>query len=200
MKLYLILLAAGDSKRFHGNKLLHDFQGKPMYRHVVDEVEGLGDEVFAENLVVTQYEAIETDLRNAGYTVIHNEHSDWGISYSIRLALDYLKDKKGACCFAVCDQPWLKGETIRQLADGWKMSGKGIGALSHEGHSGNPVIFTEKYREELAALTGDVGGKRVLKRHEDDVYLLEVSGGEQLRDIDVREDDKKYFGVAWTDR
>lgn len=188
MNMYLILLAAGDSRRFHGNKLLHDFHGKPMYRCVVDEVEGLRGEVFTEKIAVTQYEEIGNDLENMGYTVIRNQHSDWGLSYSIRLALEYLKEREGACCFAVCDQPFLKGETIRRLAEGWKESGRGIGALGFEGESGNPVIFTDQYRAELAALTGDVGGKRVLKRHVDDVYLLELSEATQLRDIDVREE------------
>ena len=32
MKLTLILLAAGNSRRFDGNKLLNPFHGKPMYQ------------------------------------------------------------------------------------------------------------------------------------------------------------------------
>ena len=38
MKISLILLAAGDSRRFGSNKLLYELHGKPMYRYSVDEV------------------------------------------------------------------------------------------------------------------------------------------------------------------
>ena len=39
-------------------------------------------------------------------------------------------------------------------------------------HLGNPVVIAEKYRKELMGLTGDKGGKRVVKRHMDDLYLI----------------------------
>lgn len=185
MELYLILLAAGDSRRFEGNKLLYPYQGKPMYRYLVDEVEQIGD-LFSKKIVVTQYGEIMEDLGQRGYQVIENTHSDWGISYSIRLALESLAETSGACCFAVCDQPNLTSGTVRQLADGWMASGKGIGALSFDGEPGNPVIFSNRYREELSALRGDVGGKKVLKKHWEDVYLCEAAQAEQLEDIDER--------------
>ena len=54
------------------------------------------------------------------------------------------------------------------------------------GEFGNPAIFSEMYREELMTLEGDVGGKRVLRRHIDDLYLHEVDDGLELVDIDVR--------------
>lgn len=186
MELYLILLAAGDSRRFQGNKLLYPLAGKPMYRYVADEFEGLPGEVFSKKIVVTQYKEIGRDLKGMGYQVIENLHSEWGISYSIRLALESLAGTHGACCFAVCDQPHLKGRSVEELADRWRESGKGIGALCFRGEPGNPVIFSEKYREELLELAGDTGGKRVLKKHMDDVYLHEVESARQLQDIDER--------------
>ncbi len=46
MKLTLILLAAGDSRRFDGNKLLTPFHGKAMYQYIVEEVAKLPDRPF----------------------------------------------------------------------------------------------------------------------------------------------------------
>lgn len=205
MKLALILLAAGDSRRFGGNKLLTPFRGRPMYQYIAEEVDKLPQDLFYEKLVVTQYEEIGRDLIGRGYRVVVNEESALGISHSIHLALEALKGEDGvspcggeaenpsepAFCFAVCDQPYLKADTIEGLVRGWESSGKGIGCLCNMGEFGNPAIFSEKYRTELLALKGDVGGKRVLRRHIDDLYLHEVDDGLELVDIDVRKQDRE---------
>ena len=38
MKLGLIMLAAGNSRRFGSNKLLYTIEGEPMYRHILSEL------------------------------------------------------------------------------------------------------------------------------------------------------------------
>ena len=40
MKLRIIYLAAGNSRRFGSNKLLHITQGKPLYQHGLDMLMG----------------------------------------------------------------------------------------------------------------------------------------------------------------
>lgn len=184
-KLVLILLAAGDSRRFEGNKLLHSFHGKPMYQHVAKEIETLPGGMFSERIVVTQYKEIMEWLGAKGYLVVENHESELGISHSVELAVQ-TAGAGCAFCFAVCDQPYLRAESIEGLVRGWRGSGKGIGCLCHQGELGNPAIFSGAYREELLALHGDVGGRRVIRRHLEDLYLWEVTDGKELVDIDVR--------------
>ena len=86
----------------------------------------------------------------------------------------------------MADQPHLKQETILRLLEGFQRSEKGIGAVVWNEQIGNPVIFHEKYREELLALEGDTGGKRVLKRHLEDVYLCEAEEKTELKDYDYK--------------
>ena len=38
MKIALIMLAAGNSRRFGSNKLLYEIEGKPMYRHILEKL------------------------------------------------------------------------------------------------------------------------------------------------------------------
>ena len=188
MKLALILLAAGDSQRFNGNKLLHEFSGKPMYRYILEEAEKLPEKFFDRKLVVTQYPEIMDVMKAHGYEVVENRESSLGISHSIHLALNALSDEETDFCFAVCDQPYLKAATIRNLVNGWRDSGKGIGCLCNMGDFGNPAIFSHHYSKELYELKGDVGGKRIIRRHIEDLYLHEVEDGLELVDIDVRKD------------
>lgn len=185
-KIVLILLAAGDSRRFCGNKLLFDLDGKPMYRHLVDEVAALPENFFFRRIAVSQYPEILKDLASCGYEAIENKESCLGISHSIHLAIEALDGLEDAVCFAVCDQPYLKGETIRRLLAGWSQSGKGMGCLCCKDADGNPAVFARRYEQELLKLTGDVGGRKIIRRFPDDVYRYEVSDGKELTDIDRR--------------
>lgn len=188
MKLALILLAAGDSRRFNGNKLLHEFNGKPMYQYILEEVEMLPDDLFDRKVVVTQYQEIMDCMKDHGYEVVVNMESSLGISHSIHLALKVLEEEETDYFFAVCDQPYLKAATIGGLIKGWRDSGKGIGCLCNMGALGNPAIFSRNYLKELLTLEGDVGGKRIIRKHIEDLYLHEVPDGLELVDIDVRKD------------
>ena len=67
----------------------------------------------------------------------------------------------------------------------YKRSYKGIGCLSYQGVMGNPVIFQGKFVPELMALTGDVGGKAVVKAHLSEVFQYEADSELSLQDIDT---------------
>lgn len=202
-RIALVLLAAGDSRRFGGNKLLADVDGKPMYRHLADELDRLLVAIFFRRIVVSQYPAILSELSVHGYETVENHHSELGISHSIHLALEALRRGERACggmhdgytavCFAVCDQPWLKGDTVLRLVWEWADSGKGLGCLSfggrdgEKGRDGNPAIFSRRYEPELLALSGDTGGRAVIRRHLDDLYRCRTADERELEDIDVRQ-------------
>ena len=51
------------------------------------------------------------------------------------------------------------------------------------GRPGIPVFF-EKYYEELMKLSGDVGGKRVVVAHREDVAVMKVEDGREMVDVD----------------
>ena len=38
MRIALIMLAAGNSRRFGGNKLLYEIDGNPMYRYILERL------------------------------------------------------------------------------------------------------------------------------------------------------------------
>lgn len=180
----LILLAAGDSRRFCGNKLLTEVQGKPMYRHLVDQIDTFAADVFYRKLVVSQYEEILSDLKDRGYEPVENHESTLGISHSIQLGLMRMDGREDGICFAVCDQPYLKGRTVKMLVESFCESGKGIGCVSFRGRDGNPVVFSRKYEPALFHLTGDVGGKKVMRQFPEDTFRLEVEEEKELEDID----------------
>ncbi|RHP32806.1 nucleotidyltransferase family protein [Lachnotalea sp. AF33-28] len=184
--LSILLLAAGSSTRFQANKLLTPVNGIPMYRHTLSWAQTLEPDRLA---VVSQYEEILKEAEAAGAAAVYNGHSDLGISHSIHLALNALEGfASDAFLFTVCDQPWLTAESVRALLDAFRKSDKGMACLCHNGVPGNPVVFDSRYKKELVSLTGDTGGKRILKAHPEDVLWVETPHNMELKDIDYPED------------
>jgi len=89
------------------------------------------------------------------------------------------------CLFAVADQPWLTAETVLKLLDIYRNSEKGIAAVKKNDMIGNPCVFSSRYYPELLHLTGDKGGKKILKQHREDVVFCEVTEAKELLDVDV---------------
>lgn len=67
MRVTILYLAAGNSRRFGENKLLYPLDGKAVYRHLLDRLAQIaGRHENWELLVVTQYERILEELGAAG--------------------------------------------------------------------------------------------------------------------------------------
>ena len=184
MKINLILLAAGNSRRFNGNKLLALYKGKPIYMHVVEKALNL--EV-NKIICVTQYEEIRKNLKNTKINVVMNDNSDLGISSSIKLGISFDKNADGYM-FMVCDQPFITEKTLKILLDKFINGEKGIVCVGCGNNKGNPVIFSKKYINELLSLQGDNGGKRILKGHLNDLNVVNIDNEIELFDIDTQEE------------
>lgn len=184
MKINLILLAAGNSKRFNGNKLLAIYKEKPIYMHIVNNVLKL--EV-NKIICVTQYEEIKEALLNTNINVVINTNSSLGISSSIKLGINFDKEADGYM-FMVCDQPFITEKTLKILLDKFINGEKGIVCVGCGNNKGNPVIFSKKYINELLSLQGDNGGKRILKGHLNDLNVVNIDNEIELFDIDTQEE------------
>lgn len=179
-----VLLASGQGRRFGSNKLLAEVEGVPLYRRAMDTLAGAGLHRLA---VCSPYPEILAVGENSGFLPLRNDHAAEGISASVRLGLSAMEDLDGVL-FAVCDQPYLTTESIIKLTNSFSESENAICALSWKGQRGNPVVFPRDLFGELAALTGDVGGGAVIRRHPDRLVLVEVFSTRELSDVDKPED------------
>ena len=105
MKLGLIMLAAGNSRRFGSNKLLYGIDGMPMYRHILLELKKVKAALEeqghrCEITVVTQYEEIAQEAEKLGARFLYNLHPDEGISSSLKIGLRVNREMD-ACLFTV---------------------------------------------------------------------------------------------------
>ena len=178
-RIAVILEAAGNSRRFGSNKLLHAMEdGRPMISSILDAVRPL--DVY-KKIIVTQYDEV-ADLAS-GFEAVMNDSPDMGISHSMQLGIEAAGDAD-AYMFCVCDQPGLKASTIERLIEVYKKGTAGIVSLSWQGKMCNPKIFSSRFRNQLMSLSGDTGGRQILAANSADLLLVEADSEDEIIDID----------------
>ena len=184
--LILILMAAGNAKRFGKNKLQAEIDGKPMYRHILEHL-GRYKTAYPEDcdlVVVSQFRNILEETEHLGGKAIENDRPEDGISRTIRLSLEGLPAKDDeAAVFFTADQPYLTYDTVERFLLQAAVEEKGILSARSGLGMGNPVSFDKKYYGELRALKDDEGGRLVALAHENDTAWFEADDLE-MRDID----------------
>lgn len=197
--LYIIMLAAGYSKRFHENKLLYRYKNQPLYWHTLNELiqlkdAGSGDR---ELIVVTQYEEIGKECEGKNVLVAYHKNNNTGMASSIEAGIKKAEEHFGIqkdCSFLFCvaDQPNMKWSILHMLIQGYQGSGKGIGSMGYWKDNkqilANPVVFHCNYRNELLQLKNEEGGKVVLKKYLDDVFVCHAEQSNFFKDIDSKDD------------
>lgn len=176
-----VLLAAGESRRFGKNKLMHPFRGQPLYRHMVDRMstlQGLG--LIDRFVLVTQPGKISEEVRarsDLQVVVVENANPERGIAHSLTLGLAKVLERdpdSTGCLFAVCDQPYLSQDVLEEMIIKFQQGKKEILVCGCGEIQGNPVIFSRQFYPELLQLQGKQGGKQVVSQHLSQVEVFPV--------------------------
>ena len=219
--IHVIYMAAGNSRRFGSNKLLYLYEGKPLYRHGLELLLKLKQEM-GEKLtvtVVTQYAEILEEVQDifercgmAGMQAVFCEESKLGASYTVRAGIEAvisqdlvsgqpkegqsMMGEKDYLMFMVADQPHLTLDSVRKLirtavsreqsafsgplaeeCSRWETLSLRCGSTP-----GNPCMFRADLIPELMSLTGDQGGRKVLKRYA--CKYVDILDERELEDVD----------------
>ena len=180
MEIGCVILAAGRSERFGGDKLHADFSGQSLIQRAIQAVpEG------CPAAVVTGDSQIAALARAHSMTVVWNHRPGLGISRSVRLGTMAMI-QCSAICFLVADQPMLKRDSVSRLLDEWRSHPKFIIRASHQGKPGNPCVFPKDLFPTLCSLQGDIGGGAVARAFPERVIPVELQERE-LMDCDTPE-------------
>lgn len=180
-RLGCLIMAAGNASRFGANKLFAAYRGKTFLELALLAVP---PQLFARVMVVSQYEPALGLARQYGFEAIQNCEPELGVSRTIQLGTQAMLDCD-AILYMVADQPLLQPNSVCAVAERWMREPDCIVGAAHNGVRGNPCIFPQKYFPELMQLTGDTGGSRVIRRHEDMLRLVEIPP-EELYDCDTK--------------
>lgn len=182
MRVGAVLMASGAAARFGSNKLLYPVEGVPMIQRAFDAVP---PRLFARACVVSCYPEVLALAQERGYVPVPNPDAAQGQSASVRLGLAGLAEMDGVL-FSVCDQPWLRRESVERLLTDFTAHPRRICALSWRGARGSPVVFPNDLFPALLALTGDRGGGGIVRANRERLHLVEASTPMELQDMDTK--------------
>lgn len=189
----LLLLAAGASSRMRGgDKLMEEVQGEPLLRHSAREALATGLSV----IVALRPDRAERDAALDGLPLqkVVVTDADQGMSASLRAAV--AAAPKGApVAVLLGDMPEIRAEDLTALAAAFEAHGGDtvVRAASEDMQPGQPVIFPARLRPDLLSLTGDAGGREILRRER--VVLFPLPGRRALTDLDTPEDFAAWRGA-----
>lgn len=151
MRVTAIILAAGGSSRLGAPKQLLPFRGKTLLQHAIDTARAACDRVRV---------VVHPALRDSasGVDVVINDEWEEGLASSIRRGLEGIESD---VLLMLCDQPLVTPEHLRALV----AAGAPIAASGYRGIAGVPSFFAAHFLDELRALRGDQGARRVIEKH-----------------------------------
>jgi CTP:molybdopterin cytidylyltransferase MocA len=185
-----IVLAAGASSRMGRPKMLLPVGGGTL---LSGAARALLDGGLETVVVVLGCEA-DTIRRSAGLPEDRRVHvvvnPDWpsGMASSLRRGLEEC-GRAAAALVALGDQAGITAERVRRIVAAWRPGLPLVVPVSGR-RAGHPVLFGRALWEELRALSGDVGGRDVVKAHLAEAVLVPA---DPLADLDTEEDLRRYL-------
>ncbi len=176
-----ILLAAGRSRRFGSDKLVHPLQGTPMAIASSNALRAALPRTLA--VIRPDNDVLAALFTAHGVEIVIAEHADSGMGASLAAGIAAAMDASG-WVIALGDMPFILPRTIAQVAAALKL-GAGIAAPSYKGKRGHPVGFSDTHREALLELQGDEGARVLLRQNASELVLVDCDDAGILADIDT---------------
>ena len=182
-----ILLAAGASKRFNGNKLLHPLDGTPI---ALRSARALITALPGATAVTRPGSPLKALLENEGFNVVECERADEGMGASlaagVAASIVTTRDVAG-WVVALADMPFIRPTTHTRIAVALA-TGAELVAAGYRGERGHPVGIGARFLDQLLALQGDAGARNIVRANSELLQVIECDDAGVLRDIDTRDD------------
>jgi 4-nitrophenyl phosphatase len=179
-----VILAAGASTRFGQPKQLLDWRGVPLLAHVADVALAAG---LAPVIVVLgcQAQAARASLGARPVETAMNWRWEKGLSTSVQVGLAALPPETDAAVFLQCDQPLITPSLLQALMARFEETNAPVVRPVHANQPGTPVLFAHRLFPELAAVSGNEGGRSLINCYAKDVATVEVADPDVLVDVDT---------------
>ncbi|MDA1075319.1 MAG: nucleotidyltransferase family protein [Proteobacteria bacterium] len=177
-----LILAAGQSKRYGGDKRYHPIDGQPMLLATINRY----TEVFGQIIVVLRAQDHATADLLADIPFVHAEYADLGMGHSLACGAGAALTAQWRHAFvALADMPFVRAATLRLLNQTMTTERPAILQPVFNNTPGHPVGFSNRLFTRLQRLQGDEGARSVLAECADDCVRLNVEDPGVLTDVDT---------------
>ena len=182
-----VVLAAGSSSRMGGaQKLVLEFDGRPMVRHAIEAASNGGC-----HQVVVVYAAQEVaGAVDGAAELVFNPDAAAGMSTSLRRGLAALRPDMEAALIVLGDQPLVGSRSVAALLRSWRREGSrpavAMSASTPQVRWTPPVVLARELWSELENLHGDSGARQLLDGHPELLDVVPAQG--RPDDIDTPDD------------
>lgn len=189
-----LILAAGASRRMGRPKLLLPLEGGAtvLARVVAAHLEaGLPRVLLVMGFEAGALQAGAGLPEDPRLQVVVNEAWEEGMASSLRCGIGACR-QADAVVVALADEPGVSAGRIGSLLAGWA-PGVPLVVPVHQGRPSRPVLFARSLFPELLRVTGEEGGRGVVRRHWSQAVLVEA---EPLLDLDTPADYQALLGES----
>ncbi len=185
-----IVLAAGTSRRFGADKLLHPLtlhsSAQPLVAHSLRP----WLEVFSRVTVVVGPESVALrhvlESISSGIHCVVCAEAGLGMGHSLAAGVSSNRDAAG-WLVGLADMPLVPASAIRSVRDAIE-AGAALSAPFLDGRRGHPVGFSSAYCDTLLALHGDTGAREILQHNSEKIVHIAVSHKGIFTDVDCPQD------------
>jgi molybdenum cofactor cytidylyltransferase len=188
-----LLLAAGRSERFGGDKLLAPLHGRPVLFWSAAAIVTAVDALYV--VVPAAAPARVAALGGVQATIVEHAGRDAGMASSIGAGIDALPPGVDAVVIALADQPLVAPEVVRALCARWRAGGVAAVAPGYRDGRGHPVLFGRSSFDALRTLAGDTGARAVLESLGGAAAVLPIDGAAPA-DVDTP-DALRRLAAVW---
>lgn len=184
-----IILAAGSATRMGQQKLLLPLGNRPLLDYVLATAAKLP---LADCVAVIgePQQELQKLCQQRAIRAAYNKDFCTGQASSIRLGISCLSGELDGLLFLLGDQPLVPIELVLALIAAFEKKGhdQAMAAAYCGGEYRSPVLFGKGWRQQLSSLTGDEGGRRLLRQNPMSVLPVAWPQENVFWDADTRED------------
>lgn len=187
-----VILAAGKSNRMGKLKQLLSWEDKTILETVIDNVlesKFIDDEIRV--VLGAQAEKIKKKIdyyQDQRLRIKENPDYELGMSSSLQKGIEDLSNNTKNIIIFLGDQPLITAEIFDSIIKEFEKKEADIIMPVYEQKPGHPVIISTQYLEEIKALSGPMGLKPFLDKHQDIVHHFLVKDEKVIIDLDYYDD------------
>lgn len=178
-----VLLAAGHSRRFGGNKLLAEIDNREIILRAADSLSPC-----TRILAVVRRDDLPLQrlLSDTSIELVFNDRMDSEMGASIACGVAASKHSE-VWCVLPADMPFVLPSTTRKIITALQQNAS-LAAPFYNGKRGHPVGFSQNHVSELMALDKESGARDIVDKHMHRLEMIETKDSAILYDIDTTDD------------